>query len=117
MNKVKLYLILHFVLLFYSLGSICSKLASGKQFLSFEFILFYGLAIFILGVYAISWQQIIKKIPLNVAYANKAVTLVWGMIWGMIIFKESISLANIIGSVVVLMGVLLMVTGGEKKDE
>lgn len=117
MNKIKLYLILHFVLLFYSLGSICSKLASGKQFLSFEFILFYGLAIFILGVYAISWQQIIKKIPLNVAYANKAVTLVWGMIWGMIIFKESISLANIIGSVVVLMGVLLMVTGGEKKDE
>ncbi len=71
----------------------------------------------ILGVYAILWQQLIKKIPLNVAYANKAVTLVWGMVWGAVIFKEHISLANIIGAVVVLFGVILMVTGGEKKNE
>lgn len=112
---LKPYLILNLILLFYSLSGICSKTASGKQFLSFEFILFYGLVLFILAVYAVLWQQVIKRIPLNIAYANKAVTLVWGMVWGAVVFKEHISLANIIGAVIVLAGVLLMVTGGEKK--
>lgn len=116
-TNVKSFIILHLILLVYSLGGICSKLASGKTFLSFEFCLFYGLVILNLGIYAILWQQIIKRIPLNVAYANKAVTLVWGMVWGVIFFKESISLSNIIGAAVVLSGVLLMVTGGENKDE
>lgn len=117
MKKIKPYLILNLILLFYSLGGICSKIASGKQFLSFEFILFYGLLLFTLAVYALLWQQIIKKIPLNIAYANKAVNLIWGMVWGAAIFKEHISLSNIIGAVIVLAGVILMVTGGEKKNE
>lgn len=117
MKKFKPYLLLHIILLLYSFCGICSKTASGKKFLSLEFCLFYGLALFILGVYAILWQQIIKRIPLNIAYMNKAVTLVWGMIWGAVVFKEQITLANIIGAVIVLAGVLLMVTGGEKKNE
>ena len=71
----------------------------------------------ILGVYAICWQQLIKKIPLNVAYANKAVTLIWGMVWGAAVFKEQITPSNIIGAVVVLAGVILMVSGEEKKNE
>lgn len=70
-----------------------------------------------MAVYAVLWQQILKKVPLNLAYANKAVTLVWGMVWGAVIFKEHISVSNIIGAVIVLAGVLLMVTGGEKKNE
>ena len=116
MKQFKPYLILHLILLFYSLGSICSKTASGKDFLSLEFCLFYGFSLLILGAYAILWQQIIKRIPLNIAYANKAVTLVWSMVWGAIIFKEHISIANLIGAAVVLAGVLLMVTGGEKNE-
>lgn len=114
-EKIKPYLILHLILVFYSLGGICSKIASGKGFLSLEFCLFYGMMIAVLGVYAVLWQQVIKKIPLNVAYANKAVTLIWGMVWGALIFKEHISLPNIIGAAVVLAGVILMVTG-EKRN-
>lgn len=117
MKRFKPYIILHIILLIYSLSGICSKTASGKEFLSFEFCLFYGLVIFIMGVYALLWQQVIKQIPLNVAYANKAITLVWGMTWGAIVFKEQITPTNIIGVAVVLAGVLLVVTGGEKKNE
>ena len=111
MNNIKYYLILNLILFFYSLGGICSKAAAGKSFLSFDFILFYCMTLFILAVYAVLWQQIIKKIPLNIAYANKAITLVWGIV----IFKEYMSLSNIIGVIVVLVGVLLVVTGGEKE--
>ncbi|MCM1054519.1 MAG: hypothetical protein NC394_03255 [Bacteroides sp.] len=113
----KSYIILNAILFFYSLSGICSKTASQKDFFSFEFILLYGVALFILAVYALLWQQIIKSIPLNIAYANKAITLVWGMIWGTIIFKEQITFFNIIGAALVLFGILLIVTGGEKKNE
>lgn len=116
MKNVKSYILLHIILIFYTLGDICSKTAASKEFLSFEFCLYYGFVLLILAVYAVLWQQIIKKIPLNVAYANKAITLIWGMIWGSIIFKEHISISNIIGSAVVLTGVILMVNGGEKNE-
>ena len=117
MKNIKLYILLNIVLLLYSFCSVFSKIASTKEFLSIEFIFFYGLVLLTMAIYAILWQQIIKSIPLNTAYANKAVTLVWGMIWGTLIFKEQITFLNIIGALVVLLGVLLMVTGGEKKNE
>lgn len=116
MSRIKSYLVLHLILMIYSLSEICSKTASGSPFLSFEFCMFYGLSLIISGVYAILWQQIIKKIPLNIAYANKAVTLMWGMVWGTVFFNEHISIANIIGTAIVMAGVLLMVTGGEKNE-
>lgn len=117
MKRFKLFLVLHIILLLYSFGGFFSKLASEKPFLSFDFCLFYGLVLLVMAVYAVLWQQILKYIPLNMAYANKAVTLVWGMVWGAVFFKEHISLSNIIGAVIVLAGVLLMVTGGEKNRE
>lgn len=117
MKKIGPYILLHLIILFNSFGGVCSKKASFSESFSFEFVCFYGLSLFILAVYALLWQQIIKYIPLNTAYAAKATALVWGMAWGAVFFKEQITLANIIGAVVVLAGVVLMVTGGEKKDE
>lgn len=116
MKKIKLYITLNLIILLYSLGNIFSKIASGKAFLSFEFCLFYGLVLLVLAIYAVLWQQLLKSIPLNIAYANKSITLIWGMIWGTVIFKEQITATNIIGAAVVLVGVLMMV-GGEKKNE
>ena len=117
MKKIIPYIVLHIIILIYSLGSICSKVASSKDFLSFEWIMFYGLVLLSLGIYAILWQQILKKVDLNVAYASKAVTLIWSTIWGIVIFHETITWNNILGGVIVLAGVILMVTGGEKKHE
>ena len=45
----------------------------------------------ILGIYAIGWQQVIKRMPLTTAYANKAVTLVWGLVWGLLLFHEQLN--------------------------
>lgn len=117
MSKAKPYIILNIIILLYSFSSIFSKIAAGKAFLSSEWCIFYGLVILIMGIYAIFWQQVLKNVSLNVAYANKAVTLIWGMIWGAVIFKETISLTNVIGAVIVFIGVILMVTGKEEKHE
>ncbi|MCR4779496.1 MAG: transporter [Ruminiclostridium sp.] len=118
MKKLLPYLVLHLIIFIYTLGGICSKTAAGKEFLSFEWIFFYGLLLFILAVYAVLWQQILKKLPLNVAYSNKAVGVIWAMMWGVTIFGEKVSVGGIIGAVLILAGIVLMSAGGgeEKKE-
>lgn len=86
-QKIKTYVLLHVLMLIFSLSPVCSKLAGQQPFLSFKFVLFYGLVILLLGIYALLWQQIIKRMPLTTAYANKAVTVVWGMVWGAVTFS------------------------------
>ena len=114
-EKIKNLLFLHAIIFLYSLTAVCAKVAAGMEFFSFKWILVYGLQILILGVYAILWQQILKKMPLNFAYANKALSLVWGMLFGLVLFDEEITIFNIIGAVIVLCGVLFMVTSNEEK--
>ena len=101
------YVVLHIMLMIYSMSGICSKMASGQSFLSPKFILFYGLVIFLLGFYAIAWQQIIKILPLTTAYANRAVTVIWGAVWGFLIVHEKIHINKIIGILLVFLGVVI----------
>lgn len=117
MKKIYPYLLLHGIIFLNSIGGICSKTAAAEPFLSFKWILFYGLLILILGIYAILWQQALKRIPLNVAYPNKAVNIIWSMLWGVLLFNERISALSLLGAAIVLFGVVLMVTGEEKKNE
>lgn len=105
------FISLHLVFLLYSAGSIFSKFASREEFLSFRFILFYGAVILILLVYAVLWQQMLKKIKLTVAFANKAVTVIWGILWGALLFQETVTLPMIIGALVIIVGIILVVTG------
>ena len=60
---LKVLFALHLMLMIYSMSGICSKMASQQHFLSFKFCLFYDIIIFLLGFYAIGWQQIIKRLP------------------------------------------------------
>ena len=116
MGKVKNFIFLHLIIFLYSLSSLCSKFASRMEFFSFQWCALYALLIFILGVYAILWQQLLKVMPLNLAYANKAVTLLWGMLFGVLVFQETVSLTNILGGLIVLAGVIVMVTDRKKTE-
>ena len=95
------------MLMVFSLSSVCSKAASTQAFLSAKWILFYGTMIVILGIYAIVWQQIIKRMPLTTAYANKAVAVVWGQIWGLLLFHERITPGKICGALIIIAGIVL----------
>lgn len=112
---------LHVMLAVYSLSSVCAKLASGFEFLSPGFVACYGGMIALLGVYAIGWQQVIKLLPLTYAYANKAVTVLWGIVWGVLLFHEQVSPLKLLGALIVLAGVVLfsLAERGERgeKDE
>lgn len=117
-SKIKVLVILHLMLMLYSMSGIFSKLAAQEIFLSLRFCLYYGGIILLLGLYAIGWQQIIKRLPLTTAFANKAVSVVWGIIWGCLIFKESITIGKVIGAILVVSGVVLYAySDNDKKDE
>ncbi len=68
------------------------------------FVVCYGCELLVLGVYAILWQQIIKRIDISTAYANRALAIFWSTLWAVLFFKESISLFNIIGIVIIVVG-------------
>jgi drug/metabolite transporter (DMT)-like permease len=112
-NKIKTFLLLHLNLLIYSLSSVCSKIASGNSFFSLKFIVFYVTAIAGLLVYAILWQQVLKELSLITAYSNKAFVMVWGMIWGILLFKEKISWNMIAGAIIIAAGVYMVVSADE----
>ena len=105
---IKNIIILQVIILIYTLSTVTAKFASNEEFLSIKFILFYGLEIFILGVYAILWQQIIKKFEISVAYANRAMSLLWSIVWAIVFFGEQITLKNVIGVIIVIVGTIIV---------
>lgn len=116
-SHFKTLLVLHIMLMIYSLSGIFSKLAAGEKFLSIKFCIYYGMIILLLGFYAIGWQQIIKRLPLTTAFANKAVTVVWGIIWGVVFFHESITIGKVVGAVLVIIGVVIYARADEGDAE
>lgn len=114
--QLRTLLLLHVLIAFYSLSGVCAKLGSAGEPLSTTFFIFYALMLVVLGVYALGWQQAIKRLPLSVAYANKAATLLWGIIWGALIFDEGVSPVSLVGVAVVLVGVVLYSTSSDKDE-
>ncbi len=106
-SRVKTLLALHLLLMVYSLSGICSKLAAGEAFLSAKFCLCYAGVLALLGVYAVGWQQIIKRLPLTTAFSNKAVTVVWGIVWGAVFFHEPVTFKKLLGAALIVAGVVL----------
>lgn len=112
-SKVKDYLALNGIIFLYSIAIISSKLASGYPFLSREFIFYYAVLNIMSAIYAIVWQQVIKRIPLNTAYATKSMGILWGILWGRLLFMEKVTPLMIVGSVTIFAGILLVVNADE----
>ena len=116
-SRAVVLIALHVLLLVYSLCGFFSKNASRQPFMSFEFCAFYAGMLAILVVYAIGWQQILKRLPLTVAFANKAITVVWGIIWGAVFFQEAITPPMIVGAIIVMAGIVLFsIADGEERQ-
>ncbi|MCL2252865.1 MAG: transporter [Lachnospiraceae bacterium] len=111
--KLKDILILQAVFIIYSMSSVGSKLASQaldsfESIFTLRFILPALMVVMILGIYAIIWQQIIKRFDISIAYANKATTLLWSLVWGLLLFNETITLPKVLGIAIVFSGVIIM---------
>ena len=114
---IKNILILQLVVVVYTLSSVVAKFATGKELFSFSFFLFYGLEIAILGGYAILWQQMIKRFDLSIAYANRAMALLWSALWAVILFHETLNEKQIAGIALVIVGTVIVNTDTSAKQE
>ena len=114
--RIRDIVFLQLVIMFYTGSSIMAKFAAAQELFSMPFLLFYGAEIMILGIYAICWQQVIKRFELSVAYANRAMVLVWSLLWAVVIFHDRVTFKNLAGIALVIAGTVI-VNKAEKETE
>lgn len=112
MSKIKNIVLLQCVVIIYTISSLMSKKASASEGDIIKFIFWFGMEFVVLGIYAILWQQMIKRFELSVAYANRSMAVVWSMVWAVIFFHDNISVKNIIGVCLVVIGTIIINTEG-----
>lgn len=93
-----------------------SKEASANREHLLWFGFFFGMEFVVLAVYALLWQQMIKRFELSVAYANRSMAVVWSMVWAVVFFHDTITIQNILGVVLVMAGTLIINTGTKGED-
>ncbi|MCL1987471.1 MAG: transporter [Firmicutes bacterium] len=108
-SKAKIYAVMYGNFVIYSLSLVMSSWAGRFPLVSFSALWRYFAALTLLGVYAIIWQQVLKKVPLTTAYGARAITVLLGMLWAVVFFSEIITLQMAIGAVMVIIGMLLVV--------
>lgn len=114
---IKQIILLQAAIIIYTISGVMAKMASASDTF-IKLILFFSLDFLFLGIYAVFWQQMIKIFPLSVAYANRAIALLWSAVWAKLIFGEEISLRQMIGIGIVVIGMMIINTEkGEQKDE
>ena len=107
MNSGNKHLALIGVNLIYACTSICTKMASRYEPLSRLYLLWIAGAIGVMGVYALLWQQVIARMPLSTAYMFKGTSLIFVLLISALLFGEAITLKNVIGSTIIIVGIVL----------
>lgn len=101
------YAILYLAYFVYSVSAVCAKYAAKQTSIK-------GVAVFMflefacLGVYALIYQQALKRFPLSVALSNKGITVILTLIWAVLLFHEQINAFNILGSASIIAGICLV---------
>lgn len=106
-TTMKRYLALVGVNLIYACTSICTKMASRQEMFSWPYLLWIAGAIGVMGVYALLWQQVIARMPLSTAYMFKGTSLIFILLISALLFGESITTNNMLGSAIIIAGIVL----------
>ena len=112
----KTYAVLHFILLLYSFVGVFMKKAFEQEFFSFWFLLFAGLAVLFLGIYALVWQQVLAHMSLTFAITNRPIRVIYSLIWSVLIFREKVTPLMVVGVFVILTGVIIGVSKDAESD-
>ena len=105
---LKQYTLLLIAFLVYSCTGIFTKLASMQEFLSLEYITFFGCVVLMLGLYAVLWQKVLSFMPLNKAFLFKSISILITLGYSYLLFSETITLYNIIGACIIISGLIIL---------
>lgn len=104
-HRTFLFLIL--VNVIYACTSIFTKMASCQEIMSWQWASWIIGAVGVMGVYALCWQQVLKRTELSTAYMFKGTSLIFVLIISALLFGEVITLNNVIGSAIIIAGIIL----------
>lgn len=108
-------LFLQFNVLVFSLTGIFMKFAAfslaEKQMVWCGF--WFFLVMVNCAIYAVFWQMNLKHFDISLAYLYRTTYIIWNMLWAALVFSESITLANILGVVLILGGLVVVFTKGK----
>ena len=51
------------------------------------------------------------------AFSNRGIMVVWGVMWGVLLFGDAINFATVIAILLIIAGIALVGIGGEKERE
>jgi len=94
--------------LLYACVGICTKMAALQTPMSWAYMLWFVGAVAIIAIYALLWQQVLRRFELSTAYLFKGTTLIFTMLFAALLFGEAITLPNILGSVLIIIGITLL---------
>lgn len=106
-KKYSIFLALIGVNLVYACTSIFTKMASRQEMMSWTYLLWITGALGVMGLYAILWQQVIKRMEISTAYMFKGTSLIFGLLFARLLFSEQITVTNIIGATIIITGIAL----------
>lgn len=113
MRKWIIYIVLIGINMLYACVSLFTKYASQQEFMSWNYMVGLIAAVGVMGLYAVLWQQILKRIELSMAYMFKGTSLVFVMLLAYIFFGEQITWNNIIGAIIIISGIVLFAHSAE----
>ena len=102
MLTVLKYIALVGTFFFYTTSGVISTLASQRELLSPGYIAFFACTVGVLGIYAVLWQQIIKRMDVSLAYMFKGTGVVFGLMLAHYVFGEAIITTNMVGAAIEL---------------
>ena len=105
---MKKFLLLCACFLIASSSGVFLKFASMYEFLSFRYVLYFGVTVLVMGIYAVLWQEVLKLIPLNKAYLYKSSGIGISLMYAYIIFGENITVYNILGCAMIITGIIIL---------
>lgn len=100
-------LLLTVAFLIYSATGIFTKLASMQDLMSVAWLQYLAMAFVALGTYAVLWQFILGRVALSQAFLFKSTTVLFSLCFARFLFDERISLQNIVGASLIIVGIIL----------
>lgn len=107
MSKTLQYIALLLVYFFYACLALVMKYTGLQSPLTIQWWLGFAGLVAGLGLYAIAWQQILKRVDLGVAYMFKGASLVFIMLLLYLVYGEPVTPVKLAGTAIIVAGIAL----------
>lgn len=110
-KKRNVYIFAVLAIVIESFSSAILKMAGQYPLFSMNYLLWFGLAVAVMGIYAVAWQLVLEHLPLSTAYMRKGITYVLIFVWAVLLFHETITLQQIVGIIIIIIGMAVSMRG------